>query len=328
MMTREALRRVRNLLVACAALAYVAATVWQVLERRDDWPLSSYPMYSHQQGVWASKSFLFGVTPEGEYALAPGELGPIGGARLTHLLSKLERDPKRRDRFLETIAAKRRERFPDAAELSAIRMRKKTWRIQQGLKGIDKPRSKLVDAIYFPPASLRARLQQEAEGSAPVEGPLAAAGDLVIDLDEAHCRAGCRRTLDRYAHEGAALSLTPTAEEHGAAEVELEIPAGNYRVFVRTRTAAPRGKDRFAVFIDDRPLSKKLGFGNQKAALGADGYVWVSKGMAYRPVGYREKTGGKRTLRIAGGRGALVVDQIWLSRTQQELPSENRARRP
>lgn len=328
MITRVALQRIRNIVVVSFAVAYVAATAWQVSERRDDWPLSSFPMYSHKQGGWASKNVVLGVTPDGEYPLGPDELGPLRGARLTHLLSKLSSDRKRLRSFLLVLVEQRRKRMPHAPELVGIRVRRQSWRIQQNLKGIDKPKSKLVQTLYLPPEQLQSRLREEELVRAAVLPPIEVEGDIVVDLEEQHCLSGCEPVNDRYAHRGAAVSLESSPTDSAVVELELDIPKGSYQVLVRVRTSAPPGQDGFSVHIDGKPMSKKLGFGHHKSALPANGWVWVSKGMPYPAVRHHERAGGKHTLRIIVDRGDFVIDQLWLSKSQRELPGENRARTP
>src|SRR5687768_337986 len=93
----------KRVCIGAVALLFVGLTIWQVEAQRDDWPLSSFEMYSGLQGKVASRTVTVGVSGEGEFDLGRAKLGPFGAARLRHLSGKLERNPKRRARFLSTV---------------------------------------------------------------------------------------------------------------------------------------------------------------------------------------------------------------------------------
>ena len=326
--TAEPLPLVRRIGVGLGACAFVAAIVWQVATQRDDWPLSCFNMYSGLEGPVASRSFVRGVSDQGEFELAD-EMMPVGGARLRHLNAKLARNPERQRAFAQVI--QHRYEAGRAAHgwpvMQAIRANTESWKIRGGLQGIDRPKRKLVGSMYVPTPALVARLASERTGKAPVAAPRSVpAGDMVVDLDAPACTVGCEGFGDRYAASGAALRLS-ASEDDANASVSLQLEPGEWAIFLRLRSAKGSGKgkgnDRIGVELDGERLGGKAGLGNFAAALGHGGWVWASKQPGEQALDFELEARGQHVLRFSALRGAIELDQLWLSRKQRELPIWN-----
>lgn len=311
--------------VAVCALSFVGLTIWQIAARRDDWPLSAFEMYSGLQGNVASRSFVKGVSDNSEFELRGGQVGPLGGARLRHLNSKLARNPKRQRRFVQRIQQRyeaQREEL-DWPVLQGIRSYSESWRIRPGLSGIDRPRRRLNGVLYLPPTALLERLESERDGRAESLPPRAVAGDNhVIELGPAHCTAACGAIDDRYASEGEALRLMTPGRGEAKLTLPLEIDAGRWRLFVRLKTQA-QGPQQIHVTLDGKRIGGKEGVGNHRRELGDGAWVWSSAQPGARPLNVNVKGKSPHELSITSKKGGILIDQVWLSRTQRELPIFN-----
>lgn len=322
--TAEPLPLPRRLGVALAACAFVSAIAWQVATQRDDWPLSCFAMYSKRQGPTASRSFVRGVSDQGEFELADDML-PVGGARLRHLNEKLHRNEKRRARFAAQIQQRyEARRKPNGwPALQAVRAYKETWKIRGGLEGIDRPKRRLVASMYLPPPTLVERLALERASEAPVAAPRRAPeGDVVVELAARACVTGCEAFGDRYAAANEALRLT-AREDAAMVSVPLDLEPGEYSLLVRMRT--PKGKDRGRLrpVVDGHLLREKPWVGDYESALGRGAWVWASASPGSKALRLDTTEGRLHDLRLELPHGAVELDQVWLSRAQRELPTWN-----
>jgi hypothetical protein len=305
--------------VAAAAVLFVGLTIWQVKTQRDDWPLSSFEMYSGLQGSVASRTVTVGVSDEGEFNVGRAKLGPFGAARLRHLSDKLERKPKRRARFLSTV----QERYEASREadgapvLQGLRTYTETWKIRAGLAGIDRPERRLNSTTYFPPSSLLAELEAERQGGAPAsEARAPGAGDIVVDLAPEQCEPACPAIDDAHAFGGRAVALDEKGAQRISATVTLE--AGRWSVFLRMKTQ-PGAADRVELQLDGKRVgSKKQGLGNYREWLGDGAWVWASAAPG-APALEIDVPAGEHVFTLRA-RGSVRVDQLWLSRSRRELP--------
>jgi hypothetical protein len=259
---------------------------------------------------------MVGVTASGEQPLKL-ELG-LGAARLRHLLEKLNSRPKQQQRFLEHLRQQLELSNPAQGAIQAIRTYSETWKIQNGLKGIDKPTRKLVGAIYLPPLELVRRLEDEAAGTAsPLKADLLDVADVVLDLEAESCREACSEVIDQYAFKSKALRLDCKGSKQTGSLVVAELPAGTWHLLVRIKGAEA-----------SHPATWTLGNGKPKTlsanGLPTGGWVWVSSRAGY-PVS-TVTTGEARHLQIFCDEHPVEVDQIWLSKNQGELPYDNAPR--
>jgi len=320
----EPLSFARRVGVGLGACAFVAAIGWQVATQRDDWPLSCFKMYSGIEGPVTSRSFVRGVSEQGEFELADDVI-PVGGAQLRHLNAKLARNKVRQRAFARAIqrryeAARAREGWP---VLQAIRSYTETWKIRGGLEGIDHPKRKLVGSMYVPTSALLDRLRDERAGRASVAEPRSAPkGDVVVDVDPAACAHDCAGFADRYASQGNALRLS-AGDDEASVSVSVQLPPGQWSLFVRLRTPKARGSDRLAAELDGHRISGKSGLGNYEDALGRGAWVWASEAPGEPALTFGVSGRSAHVLRFGALSGAIELDQVWLSRTQHELPIWN-----
>jgi hypothetical protein len=153
-----------RVVVALAVLfSLFGLQVWQTLKLRDDWPLSSYPMYSGLQSSTATRQALVAVTEHGEVPLDPEYTRPLGGARLQQLLRR--RGPEVAPELAKTVCGNLK-RLGKPVELSAIRLYQVSWEMRADLTGIGGERT-LTGSFPVDCAEQAAALVTEGEGSAP-----------------------------------------------------------------------------------------------------------------------------------------------------------------
>jgi hypothetical protein len=318
--------RWRIAIVIGAAVAFYAATMYDVATRREDWPISPYPMYSDMPGTTASRWTINGVSEAGEFKLDDAQTAPFHGSRLLSINKSLERHPAKRSQFIRKLVShyeseREREKWP---ELHAIRFYRETWDLREYANGVDRPEKQLVSAMYLPPSALLERLNAEASGKAAPEPAVAAVvGDVVVDLSPAQCEASCTAFSDALAAGGKALRLTP-ASGPASTTVRVELAAGRYFVFVRMRTAADAGRDHVGLDLDAQSAGE---IGNYRSDLPGAGWVWASASPATPPLELEIKQAGYHALRLSSA-NAVDLDELWLSRSVRELPIDNRARQP
>jgi hypothetical protein len=308
-----------------AALAFYAATMLDVATGREDWPISPYPMYSDMPGTTASRFRISGVSQEGEFTLDDEQTAPFHGPRLLVISRKLEHHPEQRAQFMRKLASRydaRRvtEGWP---ELHAIRFYREHWDLREYLKGNERPEQTLVSTMYLPPVGLLERLSAEASGRAAPEAPLRVpAGDVVVDFGPAQCSVDCSAFPDVLAASGTALRLAPVNSLRASAAASLELAAGRYVVFLRMRTTADPGHDKLQLELDG---DRAGDLGNYREDLTDPGWVWASVSPANPPLVLEVKQAGTHALRLSSAENA-DVDEVWLSRSARELPSDNRVR--
>ena len=310
-----------------AALAFYGATMFDVATGREDWPISPYPMYSDMPGSTASRFRISGVSQDGEFTLDDAQTAPFHGSRLLVISRKLERRPAKRAQFIRKLASRYDARRAEEGwpELHAIRFYREQWDLREYLKGNEHPEQTLVSTMYLPPRGLLERLSAEASGKAAPEAPLrVAAGDVIVDFARAQCAAGCSAFADQLAAGGTALRLSPASAGRSSALASVELAAGRYVVFLRMRTTAEPGQDNLELELDGE---RKGELGNYRDELSDPGWVWASVAPANPPLTLEVKPSGPHALRLSSAAGA-DVDEIWLSQSARELPSDNRVREP
>lgn len=308
-------------MVLSSAAIFVLLTIWQSVGKRDDWPLSDFSMYSTRQGKGASRTVLRGVSGDGEFPLTNRHTAPLSGPRLRHLNDQMRRSATKQRKFLTTLQRRyeRQRELRGWPELQAIRMYTESWRIQPGLKGMERPHRRLSGVAYLPPHSLLERLRGESSGEAePLDPRPLAQGDLALELEQRHCEA-CALVETPYASEGSVLRLDP---EEGAnrAAFDLKVPAGTWYVYVRAKTGSWRSLTLKVSGAALRGAKRGL---RTSSEFPRDAWVWVSADPGNEPAQLKWPKPGKRRFVLAAEGGSAEVDQIWLSREQRELPLLN-----
>jgi hypothetical protein len=313
--------RLKFSIIRYSLLAYVLTTLWQVLEHREDFPLSSFPMFSQARGFpgRASRTVLVGVNEHGETTLEPHEVSDLLSAvRLQKIFQGMQKkSDAEQAEFMQRIGGILSAKADAADRFWGVRFYSEYWKTQLHLKGIDHPTRELEFAGYLAPEALKRALAQDEKSNAPSEGPRPLpSGDFLAELDASACGNACAAVSDPLASQGRALAL----ERGGSLHVEL--PRGNFTLFVRMRTAAPAGNDRLALTLDGKRVKDaKDGIGNYKHQLPSAAFVWASLEPGWPALRIRTKDGSELTL--SADTAAVEVDQIWLARSRAELPIFN-----
>ncbi len=322
--------RWRLAVVLAFGLAFYALTMFEVATGREDWPLSPYPMYSDIPGKTASRWLIMGVSDTGEFKLDDAQTAPFYGARLLSISKSLQRRPAKRAQFLHKVA----ERYEanragtDWPELRGIRFYSEVWHLEDGPAGMDHPVRELTSSTYFAPSSLLERLNAEAERrAAPEPAVNVPTGDTVIDLGTEQCESACSVLADPLAAGGQALHLSPPRDGIASAVIHVDLPAGAARVFLRMRSAAEPNSDRVRIELDGEALGGKYGLGNYRDELTSLGWVWASAPLGDPPLAVDVQKPGAHVLRLASA-APVDLDELWLSKSMHELPSDNRVRTP
>ena len=327
----------RMLCIGVLALSFLGASLHQVVKRRDDWPLSAYTLYPSIEARVARRSTLVGVASSGEFSFRSAHIGPMRG-QIKYVFSKNRKRPKRLQRALQAVQREyeaRRQRGVHAGPpLQGLRMYVEAWTVQQGLQGIETPDRRLTSAVYFPPLELAARWALEAsEAGAPaLPATQVSAEDVVLMAADGERSGASDLEHDVHAARNAAVVLSgPKVSVFDASlpsssiAFEFEAAQGRYAVWARVKSAGGEKQDSWWVVVDGQRLSKgKSGSGNFRAVVPKNAYVWVSHTLEEGPVTVALEAGRHRLV-LALREGPLVVDQVWLSRTQLETPAFNSA---
>lgn len=327
----------RVILALLVLSSLLGLQAWQTIYKRDDWPLSAFPMYSGLQGRYTSRVILVGVTPEGEVPLGKKYTRPLVGARLRWALRK-------HDKLVTRIVAKKicgeEADAKGLKEFSAIRSYTTTWKIRAGLKGIDRPHKKLRQTYAaFCPERI-AELKAEAAGTSPPAAPLEARpDDIVLEAESATFWGSARPVADDYAQGGLALELwgkgqskRPSKSPEGTAGFEFEAKAGTYYVWLRGKSNEGTRNDSVWFQVNEQigrhKSVHKSGLGNFRGVFPAQAYAWASKRPLAKPAKIRFRKNGKQRIRISLREGPVIIDQILLTKHWPEHPLHNRPVKP
>jgi hypothetical protein len=313
--------RLKFSIIRYSLLAYVLLTLWQVLEHREDFPLSSFPMFSQARGFpgRAGRTVLVGVNEHGETKLEPQEVSDLLSAvRLQKIFQGMQKkSDAEQAEFMQRIGDILSAKAGATDRFWGVRFYTEYWKTQLQLKGMDHPTRELEFAGYVPPASLKSDLAKDEKNGAPSESPRPLpSGDFLAELDPSACSSACTAVADPLASQGRALAL-----ERGGA-LHLTLPAGSFTLFVRMRTAAPAGEDRLALTLDGKHVKDaKDGVGDYKHQLPTNAFVWASLEPGWPALSLRTKSGSELTLSAVAA--AVEVDQVWLAKSRTELPIFN-----
>jgi hypothetical protein len=312
------------------ALTFVALTLFEVVTQREDWPLSSYPMYGKLTQKTITRTQLVGVSEQGEFPLSDAQTSPYNGSRLLVLSRQLAKRPAQAREFARVLGSRyerkrAQRRWP---LLQAVRSYAETWVVKPGLAGINNPARTLENTLYVPPPALVERLKAETsnKSAAPSAVPLPR-GDLLVDLDAAACDEGCSAEADPQAAGGSALSLSGGAEP-GRLTTRVRLERGTYRLFVRMKVRSVVTTDRLFLELDGKRVGAKTGLGNYLDTLPYVAWLWTSQRPGFAPLKLDIESEGEHVLTLSTSSKLLLVDQLWLSRRLRELPVDNAPRLP
>lgn len=144
-MQNVTMSRSRKAAVVTASALFVVLSAWQVRAHREDWPLSKYDMYSLQQGAYAQRKVLYGVSRGGEFPLV--SVGYGVPSQFWFQFSRIERHENKVQKLLAKLAkdyAARRVTDAKLPELVGVKVYKETWKIEPRMEGSDHPKRKVL----------------------------------------------------------------------------------------------------------------------------------------------------------------------------------------
>ncbi len=331
----------RKWLVMSGALLLIGLTVWQVTAKRDDWPLSNFNLYSFIAGRSGSRYVVVAFGPEGETKIARWQLRLVPSPNFA--LARLERHPRRMKHFKRQVreayaamAESHREKTgTELPEFAGFRIIREKWKIRSHMKGADKPERRLIQSLYLPPQRLVQRIEQEAKGAAEALPPaVVPEGDRVLEAENGILSGAASIVSDDYAH-GSAVLLKARKGDSGSITFAVDSDASELWLLMRVRTKGKGTPGTVSVKLDGkRPRGIKKGAAKVDGSL-RGGWVWASgSDLAAPPVHLelrrakpsKAKPGATRTshqLTIQAKKGAVVIDQVWLTRDRRELPIDN-----
>ncbi len=315
-------------------LLLIGGQVFDVVFKREDWPFSSYPMYSEARSAVVVREDLAGVSAGGEFPLtAHRHFAPLDDARFRRALKRVAMAKDggiRRDAVIETLfrryEALRAAGVHDDPDLLGVRGYTVEWDILSGAVNRGTPdRRKLHLYVYRPPAELRSRLARAATGELSTSERdarrLVPKADVVVDAAKLSLERGGERMTDPDAASGFALRLDTRPEAY--AETEINVARGRYSVWLRGKTAADGDTGALSVAAiagaEIRCWSSTIGMGNWQDAIPAGAFAWSSSAPGAPPCTL-EATGRPVTLRVSPHTGRVLLDQIWLASEQAEQP--------
>ncbi|HEX2731185.1 MAG TPA: hypothetical protein VHM70_06260 [Polyangiaceae bacterium] len=299
----------------CVALA--GSQLWQSAFERDDWPLSSYPMYSHLQPRVVGDYSLVGVTAGAEVPLGPQYTRPLVGARLRAVLRA---DISSADEALvPTLCGNLRKAKRD--DIASLRVYKRIWAINPELVGLHSPPF-LAAATPLICRETKARLLAERRGTSEPDPAMPAPADaLVFELEEGMSDGPVTIVDDRYAHGGKALRIDAA---QARLSFSFKVPAGTYALWLRGKLSTDAKPENAGVeFTDgslsdtDAPLEPPPAF---NAGFPAGVYVWSSNGPAAPPIKRQFSNSAEQQLVIVVKGGPLILDQLVLTQRWPERP--------
>lgn len=161
-------RRISALLVLL-----LLASASQIVLRRDDWPLSSFAMFSGTASPVFHRIALVGVTADGEVDLPDSLFSPLAQARLLRALKTLHASGEDLGPVADFVQCRHESlggRDPHGgARLDGIRFVRRSWDLDVSLANLDSPRFEVLFEARFP-------ADEPGEGVVDREGPPAPGG--------------------------------------------------------------------------------------------------------------------------------------------------------
>lgn len=314
----------------------IGLQVWQVAAERDDWPLSSFPMYSGLQRGTVTRQELRAVAASGELSFTAEHLEPLSPRTvsmvLRHAGAKHAAAVRRSifDRYYERRASGEH----DGPLLSSLRQYQYTWQIRPDLSNVDKPKLTLLQTIpAFAPQLMDAlTLQSRGEGGAPA--PISAGdGAVIVNLAAATMGGSARVRTDVFAANGAAVEFprgdaTPDHVEvtpSAYVDVTFRAPAGRYQLWLRGKGKHTK-QDSVWVQLDAEVGTERTkfegGLGQFRETYPPNAFGWASSTPLGKPETVTLRGEDPHVMRVSVREGGVVVDQVVLTRAWLENPGE------
>ncbi len=330
----------------------IVLQIWQVVGKRDDWPLSAYPMYSGLQRPTASKEELRAVAVDGELSLTENHLEPLSPRTVALVLRHADSRHGRaiRRAILERYYQRRAAGLHDGPSLSSLRQYRYTWAVRPDLSNKAKPNVSVVQRIPAFEPSLMDALDAEGRGKGePPHAIDAGAGAIVLQLATGTLGGAAQLQVDRFAAKGNAVAFPEPADvarEEGGAEdagtsvetqdaratpsayvdVRFDAPAGRYWVWLRGKSKKGSKHDSVWVQLDRQigtsETTHEDGLGQFREVYPGNAFGWASAGPISEPVELNLKGDEPHVLRVGVREGPVVIDQVVLSKTWTENPGE------
>lgn len=298
--------------------------VWQCTAERDDWPLSSFPMYSVRQSSVQKLFSLFAVTESGEVKLAKALTEPYVGPRLERVL-RTDFDGGVRavaENLCRNISRLSPELRGDLSPETVVGLRvyRLDWKISpslQGAKGKGKVRAQVP--VLCP--ERKAQLERQLTGGTNVGFTRAPAGSVVLEADgvagqpEASTTPRAGNVQDVRASQGRATVLD-SGSSSASVRLEFQAPKGTYNLWVRVR-ADSASKASLRVQANDQidtTAGTLLDSVTRPAPGYPDGvYAWISSEPGRPPTRLELPQAAQQSLQVTVVEGRAVVDQVLLT---------------
>jgi hypothetical protein len=310
-------------LIGCGQLIQTAL-------KRDDWPLSRYPMYSSRQSPKVTTFSLVGVTANGEVELPSSHTAPLSRRRVNRLLHASADTPEAVVGSLVPSVCRNLTRLGEP-EISAIRIFKTSFRIDPKLEGMDN-QGKLhaVVPLLCPNQRERIRAQKATFPTAIAAPP----GSVVLEAENLELRGLAHRVNDVQASRGKSVSLSgfdapvnASVSPPSSIVAHFDAQAGKYYVWLRSK--ASKDANQQSVWLQvNNTVGTAQGIELSDLATPsphypADAYAWTSQKAGYDPATIEFSDSGDQTLVIYPWLGAPVVDQVVLTPTWAQHPVHN-----
>ena len=327
----------RRALLSAYFLAIIGGQTYDVITQHEDWPFSSYPMYSDLRKPVVKRTEFVGVGPEGEFPLTPEvHFSPLDNTRFQRVLALIRRgkDASTRQATAADSLVRAYERGRNAGShhgppLVALRSYDMSWQIRSGAVNRDTPDTRsLAFYLYLPSVEVGERVRRAAAGQLGPQDLAArrpvAARDLVAAASTLTVGADVARVDDPDATDGFAwVFARPASNDIAArsARVSLAAERRAYTLWIRGKTRDGSGA------LDGRVVSggtfrceQSTGLGNWGEAFPPGAFAW-SSGSPGAPPCIVDATGGNLVVEVSARAGTVMLDELWLATAQPEAPA-------
>lgn len=314
--------------------ALLVLQIWQVVAKRDDWPLSSFPMYSGLQRGSVTREELRAVAVDGELSFTAEHLEPLSPRTVSMVLrhSGQKHGSDVRRAIFERYYERRASGEHGGPLLSSLRQYQYSWQIRPDLSNVDKPKLTLLKTIPAFEPRLMDALDEQSRGQGEAPAPIdAGEGAVVLNVAAATLGGSAQRNPDRFAANGSAVSF-PKDEQSQAhvlgapgayVDVTFDAPAGRYTLWLRGKAKLAK-QDSVWIQLDAEVGTDKTkfarGLGQFRDTYPSNAFGWASGTPLGKPETVTLSGDEPHVLRLSVREGPVVIDQVVLSRLWQENP--------
>ena len=146
----------RRYVVTFVVLGYAIASAYEVKNDRDDWPLSTYNMYSGIQGRHYGQRALVGVSDKGEFQLDGAATMPLTDATTKYVLQGFGRNRAKMREGLELMKenydSRRARGLHHGPDLIGMRLYSERWDLKPDASNVGSPHRRKEFSVTFPEA--------------------------------------------------------------------------------------------------------------------------------------------------------------------------------